>query len=89
MIWSYLRTKVRDSILAGVHDALTEIDGADTATGAAGGGNVLASLRAKLAPALPAPADMAFPTPTASSEASESVDGPAVTPSGRKAKAKG
>jgi hypothetical protein len=73
MIWNYLRSKVRESILAGVSDALVEIEGSGT-TGDTG--SALALLRARLTPALPAP-------PTAPAEASgvpqevaEPADGP-------------
>jgi hypothetical protein len=33
MIWNYLRSKVRESILAGVSDALVEIEGNGTSNG--------------------------------------------------------
>src|SRR5947209_3255828 len=51
MLWNYLREKVRESVLAGVSDALVELDG----TGADGNADAVALLRARLTPALPAP----------------------------------
>jgi hypothetical protein len=95
MIWNYLRSKVRESILAGVSDALVEIEGNGT-TGTAGEtGNALTLLRAKIMPALPAPvapatgapAEMPIAASTAASGTPEGEDGPsaASTPrNGRK-----
>jgi hypothetical protein len=79
MIRNDLRAKVRDSILAGVSDALTEIEG--HATGNGDTGNALALLRARLAPALPAPAAEALGV---SEEAAEPPDGPTPTSAPRK-----
>jgi hypothetical protein len=62
MIWNYLRSKVRESILAGVSDALVEIEGNGTTGSAAETGNALALLRARLTPALPAPTLLAAGT---------------------------
>jgi hypothetical protein len=95
MIWSYLRSKVRESILAGVSDALVEIEGNGTTGSAGETGNALTLLRAKIMPALPAPApsptappaEMPIAASTAASGTPESEDGPtaASTPrNGRK-----
>jgi hypothetical protein len=47
MIWNYLRSKVRESILAGASDALVEIEGNGTSNGKGDADNALALLRAK------------------------------------------
>ena len=47
MIWNYLRSKVRESIPAGVSDARVEIEGNGTSNGKGDTDNALALLRAK------------------------------------------
>jgi len=87
MIWNYLRSKVRDSILAGVADALAEVEGngpTDDTTHVA-----LALLRQRLAPALSAPSltPMALAVPAASTGATENAEGasaPVAPRNGRK-----
>jgi hypothetical protein len=52
MLWNFLRERVKQSVLAGVADALTELDGSADV----GAADAVALLRARLSPALPAPA---------------------------------
>ncbi len=49
-MWTYLRNRVRDAVLAGVNDAMIALDGDDPAP-------ALADLRARLAKALPGPTE--------------------------------
>jgi hypothetical protein len=51
MLWNYLRNKVRQAVLAGIGDALAEVEDSDVATHA----EVAALLCQRLHPALPAP----------------------------------
>jgi hypothetical protein len=75
MTWNDLRAKVRDSILAGVGDALVEIEGnGDT-------GNALGLLPAKMASALPAPVAPRPEMPAAAAEPTSSLP---ATRNGRK-----
>ena len=53
---TWIRTRVRDAVLAGIGDALVSLDGTDNAT-------ATLQLSALLAPVLPAPEDEAAPAP--------------------------